>query len=186
MTIKLIFILDQPIGLGGRHPRGRQPRCRQPRGWQPRQRSVGAEAAPIWLWNEVEDWNFAVTDISFQGVEASNGILPQNSTALDYFKLYFTDTPIDLIATETNGYAEQFIEKKKYNLKRYSIVHQCVPTNHDEVHALWGILNLIGIIYKPRLPCTGVMMSCFSLSYLKIWQGIDFTPCQVIVLCRQY
>ena len=105
MAKKLIFILDQPRGVGGRQPRdrqpksrqprGRQPRGRQPRGRQPRGRGVGAEAPPILLWNEVEEGNFTPTDISFQGVEAINGILPENPTALDYFKLYFTDTLID-------------------------------------------------------------------------------------------
>ena len=106
---------------------------RQPRGRQPRGRGVGAKAPPILLWNEEGEGNFTPTDISFQGVEAINGILSENRTTLDYFKLYFTDTLIDLIVTEANRYAEQFIEKERNNLKRYSIVHQWVPTNHDEI-----------------------------------------------------
>ena len=52
----------------------------------------------VWRWQHfldvdclVEEGNFAPTDILFQGVEAINGILPENPTTLDYFKLYFTD-----------------------------------------------------------------------------------------------
>ena len=136
---------------GGRQPRCRQPRGRQPRERQHRGRGVGGEAAPIWLWNEVEKGNFTPTDITFQGVDAVDGILPENPTALDCFKLYFTDTLIDLIVTETNRYAEQFIEKERNDLKKYSTVHQWVPTDHDEINALLGILTLMGIIYKPRV-----------------------------------
>ena len=83
---KLIFILDQPRGVGGRQPRSRQQRGRQPRGKQlrerqPRGRRVGAEAPPILFWSDVEEGNFTPTDIPFQGVEAINGILPENPTA---------------------------------------------------------------------------------------------------------
>ena len=103
------------------------------------------------FWSDVEEGNFTPTDIPFQGVEAINGILPENPTALDYFKLYFTDTLIELIVTETNRYAQQFIEKERNSLKRYSIVHQWVPTTPDEISALLGILTLMRIIYKPRV-----------------------------------
>ena len=140
------------------------------------------------LWNEVEEGNFTPTDISFQGVEAINGILPENPTALDYFKLYFTDILIDLIVTETNRYAGQFIEKERNNLKRYSIVHQWVPTNHSEISALLGILTLMGIIYKPRvamywssdeLLCTPIFKSLMTRDrFLLLVKGLAF--------CRQY
>ena len=65
--------------------------------------------------------------------------------------MYFTDTLIDFIVAETNRYDEQFIEKEGNNLKWYSIVHQRVPTNHDQICALLGILTLMCIIYKPRV-----------------------------------
>ena len=77
--------------------------------------------------------------------------MPQNPTPLDYFRLYFTDRVLDLIVTETNRYAEQYIQQEGDNLRRYSIIHQWVPTHKDEICALLGLLALMGIVYKPRI-----------------------------------
>ena len=144
----------------------------------------------ICLFNEVAEGNFTPTDISFQGIEAINGILTENPSALDYFKLYFTDTLINPIVTDTNRYGEQFIEKERKNLKRYPIVHHWVPTHHDEICALLGIWTLMGIIYKPRvtmywsndeLLCTPIFKSLMTrntfLLLVKLLHFADNTNC---------
>jgi len=50
-------------------------------------------------------------DIPFTAGEKMNATLPDNATALDYLKLYFTDEIMDVIVEQTNKYAEQYIAK---------------------------------------------------------------------------
>ena len=90
-------------------------------------------------------------DIPFPGVEAINARLPENRTALDYLRLYFTDTVINLIVTETYRYAQQYLEREGQNLRKHSILQHWVPTNYDEMCALLGLLMLMGIVHKPRV-----------------------------------
>lgn len=70
---------------------------------------------------------------------------------IDFFKLYFTDAVIDQIWREANGYAHQYIEANRNNLRPQSIIHEWKPTNRDEIKAFLGLCIIMGIIYKPRI-----------------------------------
>ena len=54
---------------------------------------------------------FRPKDIPFTGEEKIIPSMPRNPTSLDFFQLNITDEIIDRIVTETNLYAEQFVEK---------------------------------------------------------------------------
>ena len=75
--------------------------------------------------------------------------MPRNSTSQDFFQLYITDEIIDKIVTETNMYAEQFIENEYGNLRPHCLVHQWKPTDKGEMLSLLGIMIMMGIIYMP-------------------------------------
>ena len=144
------FLANPRRGRGRGRGRGRRPQLvaqRRRRNGTPRNRAP----LRIWQWSEVEEGRFRPANIPFQGVEAVNGRLPANPTALDYFKLYFTQTIIDHIVTETNRYADQFIEKERGNLRRYSIVKEWTPTDYNEMCSFLGLLMLMGLVYKPRV-----------------------------------
>ena len=104
--------------------------------------------SPLWQWNRI--YSFSPKDIPFTGEENIIPLMPRNPTAQDFFQLYITDEVIDRIVTETNLYAEQFIEKEHRNLRHHSLVHQWKPANRGEMLSLLGIMIMMEIIYKPR------------------------------------
>ena len=55
------------------------------------------------------------------------------------------------MVTETNRYAEQFLDKERDNLRPHSVMCQWVPTSRNEMCAFLGLMMLMGIIYKPRI-----------------------------------
>jgi hypothetical protein len=71
---------------------------------------------------------------------------------LDYFKLYLTPNIVNLIVTETNRYADQYIQENMDTLRPHSTARKWQPTNSDEIMTFLGLLLLMGVVYKPRLP----------------------------------
>ena len=55
------------------------------------------------------------------------------------------------MVTETNRYAEQFLDKERDNFRPHSVMRQWVPTSRNEMCAFLGLMMLMGIIYKPRI-----------------------------------
>ena len=106
----------------------------------------------MWVWNDIQKGqNFRPHNVPFQTVERTKERLPNNPSALDYFKLYFTNRIVDHMVTKTNRYAEQFLDKERDNLRPHSVMRQWVPTSHNEMCAFLGLMMLMGIIYKPRI-----------------------------------
>lgn len=60
-------------------------------------------------------------------------------SALEVWKLFFTNEMIEAIVTYTNIY----IDKKKDN---YTLQRQCKPTNPDEIRAVIGLLYMLGVM----------------------------------------
>ena len=134
------------------------------------------------VWNDIQDINFRPQDIPFQGVEAINARLPENPTALDYFRLSFTGRVINLIVTETNRYAQQYLEREGQNLRRHFILQHWVPTDHDEMCALLGLLILMGIVHKPRVVMYWSDDELFSTPIFKNIMTRD----RIFAFCRQH
>ena len=96
-----------------------------------------------------EGTKFVPPDVPFVAQEKINATLPQNATAVDYLKLYFTDEMVDFMVLETNKYAEQFISSNP--IKPHSRVNNWVSTDRDEMLAFLGLAILMGVVYKPRI-----------------------------------
>jgi hypothetical protein len=105
---------------------------------------------PAWRWELCN--NFRPANIRFTGDLKINANLPENPTELDYFRLYLTDDITDLIVTETNRYADQYLQDNIDNLKPHSSARSWKPTDSEEIITFLGLLLLMGIVYKPRLP----------------------------------
>ena len=103
------------------------------------------------LEQDLPRWTFHTQRYTFTGEEIIIPPILRNPTSQDFFKLHIAYGIIDRIVTETNLYAEQFIEKKHGNLRPHSLVHQRKPTDRGEMLSLLGIMIMIGIIYKPRI-----------------------------------
>lgn len=88
-------------------------------------------------------------DIRFRGEEKILDSLPNNPTALDFFRLYFTDDVIDLLVAETNSYADQYISRNV--VAPHSPVNKWIPTESNEMLSFLGLAILMGIVFKPRL-----------------------------------
>ena len=77
--------------------------------------------------------------------------LPRNANAKDNFKLYITERTIYHYVTQTNVYAEQFIQIEHGRLRPHSLVHEWLPTDRAEMITLIAFLILMGIVNKPRM-----------------------------------
>ena len=134
----------------------------------------------MWVWNEIQQGqNFRPHNVPFQAVERIKERLPNNPSALDYFKLYFTNRIVDHMVTETNRYAEQFLDKERDNLRPHSVMCQWVPTLRNEMCAFLGLMMLMGIIYKPRI---GMYWSNDELYSTPIFKSIMTRDCFLLMI----
>ena len=86
----------------------------------------------------------------FTGEERIFVPLPRIPAAQDFFKLYITDQIIDHNVTQTNLYAQQFIEQHQNNLRQHPLVHQWKATDRAEILTLLAVVILMGVVHKPR------------------------------------
>ena len=71
-----------------------------------------------------------------------------NSTCLDFLELYLTDKMIELIVTEANRHADQYLDSNLSN----TYLDEWQPVTSPEIKTLTGRLLLMDIIYKSQLP----------------------------------
>ena len=103
-----------------------------------------------WTWTLLADeTTYVPPDVHFAGEEKISEDLPDNPTALDFFRLYLSDDIVGHLVTETNRYADQFIAANV--IPPHSAVNEWKPTNADEMRAFLGLSLLTGLVYKPRL-----------------------------------
>jgi hypothetical protein len=135
----------QPVGVAQRPAR----RPGQPVGLAQRPaRRPGPQ--PEWVWQRCQ--RFIPNHIPCTARTKRNVDLPENPREFDYFGLYFTDDIINLIVRETNRYATQYIEENADTIRPHSNVRAWKRTNSNEIITFTGLLLLMGIVYKPRLP----------------------------------
>ena len=106
---------------------------------------------PLWHWNRIYPGGlFRPRNIPFTGQKRILKPLLRNRSTEDFFRLYITVDVIDMIVTETNLYAQQFLARKQ-NLSPYSFARQWKPTDRAEMLSFFGIIILMGILHNPRL-----------------------------------
>ena len=71
-----------------------------------------------------------------------------NSTCLDFLELYLTDQMVELIVTEANRHADQYLDSNLSN----TYLDEWQPVTSPEIKTLIGRLLLMDIIYKSQLP----------------------------------
>ena len=105
-------------------------------------------------WMTIEDDNdVGPPSINFTGAEGP--VRPPNvsSEPIEYFKLFFSDTFLNMMVEETNRYAAQWIAQNESYLreKKRSIVHLWIKqgkTNKEEVLAFLAFIMNMGLIKK--------------------------------------
>ncbi|XP_073412484.1 protein lin-9 homolog isoform X2 [Dendrobates tinctorius] len=65
---------------------------------------------------------------------------------IDFFKIYFTDSFIELMVTQTNLYAQQFITHNPTSV--YAQLHRWTPVTAAEMMRFWGLLLKMGLWKK--------------------------------------
>ena len=80
-----------------------------------------------------------------------NRCMQENASVLDYLQLYLTDNVFDHLVTETNRFAEQFIQDNLVDADN-SYTGLWVPVTRNEMKKFIGLVLLMGIIYKPTVP----------------------------------
>jgi len=102
-------------------------------------------------WKQVEDHYAPPADIPFI---ATSGLTAQANinSAMEPVAIYeqfVTDEIIRLMVTETNRYAQKFINEQA--LKRNSRVHEWKETNPVEMKQFLGTMLLMGVVQKPKI-----------------------------------
>ena len=107
---------------------------------------------PTWQWNRIFTGGaYTPRRINFTEVEQILKPLPPNPIAQDFFKLYIGEEIVDHIVTQTNLYAETYIERERHNFRPHSLVKEWRPTDREEMLTFLAMLVLMGIIHKPRI-----------------------------------
>ena len=79
--------------------------------------------------------------------------IPEDCTPLYCFQLFFSDELFEIIARETNRYAEQYIQSKggDDNLSSYAIGKGWVNVSVGEMKLFFGLLFAMNIVQKPTI-----------------------------------
>ena len=107
---------------------------------------------PILQWNRIFPGGaYTPRRINFTEVEQILKPLPPNPIAQNFFKLYIGEGIVDHIVTQTNLYAETYIERERQNFRPHSLVKEWRPTDREEMLTFLAMLVLMKIIHKPRI-----------------------------------
>ena len=107
---------------------------------------------PAWQWEKVDGDSFIPQDLPFAGTEGLKVHVCGDGGPAEFFDLYVTADMIEMFVRETNRYADQYIAETGDNMKEHSYARQWHPTDPNEMRTFLGILFLMGVLYKPRLP----------------------------------
>ena len=77
--------------------------------------------------------------------------VPPEPTPYDFVKLFFTPELWQLLVTETNRYAEQYLAQFGADLTRHSRLKKWVPVTVPEMKVFLSLYLLMGIVVKPEL-----------------------------------
>lgn len=105
---------------------------------------------PEYEWRHVDF--FYSFDDNWLGTPRRQGVLIDTSEfkPVDYFKYFFPDDVFDIMTTNTNLYATQFLENR--NLGSFSRYHKWTETNAKEMQVYVALQIAMGINNKPEIP----------------------------------
>lgn len=72
-------------------------------------------------------------------------------TPTDFYKLFVTEEIIDKMVSETNKYAENYINNSQVNTKPKSRVKAWTPTDPQEMKRFLGLLMVMGLVKVPHI-----------------------------------
>lgn len=98
-------------------------------------------------WETVSDTYVQPQDIAFTAVSGINIDFPIDTQPISIFSQFLTNEVIDLMVTETNRYAKQFLIQSQ--LKPNSRAHHWMQTNDIEMKKFLGLLLMMGLVNKP-------------------------------------
>ena len=98
-------------------------------------------------WQPVQPSYVVPDDITFTGQAEITAALLADAAPIDVYNALVTDDIVQLMVTETNRYAEQFLQAK--HLKPKSRMHRWHATDATEMKKFLGILYTMGIVKKP-------------------------------------
>ena len=93
---------------------------------------------------------------SFTGANENGTVntdIPEGCTPLYCFQLFFSDELFEIIARETNRYAEQYIQSKggDDNLSSYAIGKGWVNVSVGEMKLFFVLSSAMNIVQKPTI-----------------------------------
>ena len=105
---------------------------------------------PEFEWRNVDFLDYF--DDDWLGTPRRQGVLVDTSEykPVDYFKYFFPDEVFDIMTTNTNLYATQFLENR--NLGTFSRYHKWTDTTAKEMQAYVALQIAMGINNKPEIP----------------------------------
>ena len=77
--------------------------------------------------------------------------LPENAQPIDFVRLFFTEEFWDLLTTETNRYARQYIDSKGHTLPPRALARSWTPVTVSEMKIFMSLYLTTGIVWKPAL-----------------------------------
>ena len=141
---------------GGERGRGGRGQRRQGRGARGRCRNIrvrGGRAAveTVLSWKNIPQDNIEqLEDFPFAETEGLKLRLPEKPNCLDFVELYLTDEIMNMIVIETNRYADQYFLQNEDHLDN-SYLSLWNPVTNAEMKAFFGLVLLMGVIYKPNI-----------------------------------
>ena len=111
---------------------------------------VPQQQLDLWNWTKLEN-NDELIDLKHFPFTRGYGLqmrICENATPVEYLDLYMTDEIINVIVTETNRYAEQYMADHDAHS---SYLRSWVPVTPNDIRQFIGMLVLMGIIYKPSV-----------------------------------
>ena len=97
----------------------------------------------------------SVTDVHVHAPDFTGQCIlnvPQPSTPIEWFELFFKEQDLELIARETNLYCRQYLEATPEDrISRNARVRDWVDTNADELKSFFTITFAMGIMPKPNI-----------------------------------
>ncbi|XP_064635294.1 piggyBac transposable element-derived protein 4-like [Lineus longissimus] len=102
------------------------------------------------------------------------------SDPLEFFELFFGDELVDLIVTETNRFARQYLVEKEGTLKARSRAKEWEDTDSDEIRVFLALLLLQGVVFKPEIEVSFSKKASMYTSFFR--EVIDKE--RFILLCK--
>ena len=116
-----------------------------------KERGGNVAGGDAWTWEQVNvGEQVQMEDFQFNENEGLKVRINENPQPIDFVEIYFTETLLQLIVTETNRYPKKYVEANSKKADSSYIV-RWAPVACSEMKVFLGLLLLTGIIQKGSL-----------------------------------